>query len=499
MPNRLADPLRLDAATRAELWTLAGDAIEDYYREVGQLSAAGGDRLADVRAVLAQFDLERPLPPRDAVKLVVEALRRLQPQPAHPRYFGLFDPAPTAAGVLGDALAAAFNPCLASWDSSPFGVETERMLVAEFGQRFGYPPAAADGIITSGGSEANLTAVMLALTAHFPEHRELGLRGLRRQPVFYLTREAHPSSAKAALVTGLGSAAVREVAADAAGRMDAGDLERLIDADTGAGRAPFMVVATAGTTGGGVIDPISEVAAIAARRGLWLHVDAAWGGAIVLLPEMRGHLAGIDRADSITFDPHKWLSVPRNCGLLLTRHRDLLGRAFSVPAHFRTDSADPGGPAAAAAEPFSRSIPWSRGFAGLKLLLSLAVAGWAGYQEVLRRQLGLAEQLRDRLRGDGWVLVNDTVLPVVCFTWDAAGSAGLPGQVAAAVNATGQARMFAVSVGGQHVLRACVTNYATTAADIDLLADLLARARADVTAKPAGQLPAQAGGGCGGY
>jgi hypothetical protein len=169
--DRPADPVCLDAVTRAELWTLVGDAIEEYGRDVGELSASGGDRLAEVHEVLAGFDFDHQLLPHDALGLVIDALRRLQPQPAHPRHFGLFDPAPTAVGVLGDALAAAFNPCLASWDASPFGVETERMLVKEFGQLFGYPIATADGIITSGGSEANLTAVMLALASRFPVAR----------------------------------------------------------------------------------------------------------------------------------------------------------------------------------------------------------------------------------------------------------------------------------------------------------------------------------------
>jgi glutamate/tyrosine decarboxylase-like PLP-dependent enzyme len=166
-----------------------------------------------------------------------------------------------------------------------------------------------------------------------------------------------------------------------------------------------------------------------------------------------------------------------------------------VAADFRADQDT------AATEPFSRSLAWSRGFTGLKLLLSLAVVGWAGYRDVLRRQLILADRLRQRLVDDGWTLANQTPLPVVCFTGGADDDRSLLDRTAAAVNASGEARIFVVRVGGQHVLRACVTNYATTAADIDLLAGSLARARAQATAARADGQPtagaSRAGGGCG--
>jgi glutamate/tyrosine decarboxylase-like PLP-dependent enzyme len=466
-----ADPLHLDVATRRELWAIVGEAIESYYRDVPHLRASGHIDMDEVLAAAEQFDFDHPLPPREAVGRVVSALRRLEPQTLHPRHFGLFDPAPTAMGVVAEALAAAFNPCLASWAGSPFGVETERHLVRKFGQVFGYEPASADGVITSGGSEANLTAVLLALQARFPGHRERGLQALTGQPMIYASRHAHPSILKAAAVTGLGTAAVREVPADQWHRMDTAALERLIRMDLAAHRIPLLVLATAGTTDAGVIDPIADVVGVGARQGVWVHVDAAWGGAAILVPEIRGALQGMDRADSITFDPHKWLSVPMGCGLLLTRHRGLLDQTFGVAVPFLAGSEEPG------LDPHSRSIRWSRDFAGLKLLLSLAVAGWHGYEEALRRQVLLAWQLRDGLTSDGWTLLNDTPLPVVCF---ADGSDDRPDLVAEAVNRSGEARIFTVRLGDRIVLRACVTNYGTSAEDIELLIKLLGHARSEV-------------------
>jgi glutamate/tyrosine decarboxylase-like PLP-dependent enzyme len=482
------DSLHLDVAERRELWQAAGDAIEAYYHDVRHLGVRGHIESGEARAAAEQFDFDHPLSPQAAVDRVVEALRRFGPHAIHPRHFGLFDPAPTAMGVVAEALAAAFNPCLASWAGSPFGVETERYLVRTFGRLFGYEPAAADGIITSGGSEANLTSTLLALEARFPGHRGRGLQAVTSHPAIYASRHAHPSIVKAAAVTGLGTAAVREVPADRWHRMDAAALDQLIRADVAARRAPLLIVATAGTTDTGVIDPIADVVGVGARHGVWVHVDAAWGGAAILVPEIRAALHGIGQADSITFDPHKWLSVPMGCGLLLTRHPGLLDRTFGVAAPFLADRPEPG------ADPHRRSIRWSRNFAGLKLLLSLAVAGWQGYTDALRRQVELAWRLRDALLRDGWVLMNDTPLPVVCFADE---SIDRPALVARAVNQTGEARIFPVRLGRRIVLRVCVTNYATSAEDIDLLIKLLDRARAEVRSrtfvKPYGTVRASGG------
>jgi aromatic-L-amino-acid/L-tryptophan decarboxylase len=466
------DPLHLDLAARRRLWAAAGDAIESYYQDVQRLGSGGPVELRDVEAAVRQFDFDQPLLPEDAVELAIDALRRLEPHDLHPRHFGLFDPAPTAMGVVAEALAAAFNPCLASFAGSPFGVATERHLVRTFGQVFGYETAAIDGTVTSGGSEANLTSVLLALERRFPGYREAGLRAAPGPPVIYATRHAHPSILKAAVVAGLGTAAVRDVPVDSGFRMDARALSRLADADQAAGSVPLLVLATAGTTDAGIVDPIPEVTGAAVQHGLWVHVDAAWGGAAILVPEIREVLTGIERADSIAFDPHKWLSVPMGCGLLINRHPGLLDRAFGVTVAFLAGREEAG------LDPHTRSIRWSRSFAGLKLLLSLAVAGWSGYREALGRQASLADLLRRRLVADGWELANDTPLPVVCF----ADPSGTPAEVVAdAVNETGQARIFPVQLGDRVVLRACVTNYATTSSDIDLLVQMLGRARTALT------------------
>lgn len=472
---RVADEgLQLGALDRAALWGVLSAAIEAYLADVGSMPAAPKVTPQDVEEALDIFDFDVPLPPVKALEAAVEALRRFQPHVRHPRHFGLFDAAPTTMGVIGETLSAVFNPCLASWAGSPLGVGTERRLVTAFGRRFGYREDGCDGTVTSGGSEANFSALLLALTARFPGHHVHGLRGIDGDPVVYLTSEAHPSAIKAACMAGLGAAAVRLVPVDASLRMDVAALEERIRADRDAGLAPLMVMVTAGTTGAGTIDPIEKTADVAERYGLWLHVDAAWGGAAALLTEMRPAFAGIERADSITFDPHKWMAVPIGVGLLLTRHPGLLTQTFHVGPGFLSnrdrDSADP----------LMRSLRWSRGFAGLKILLSLAVAGWVGYERTWRQQIQLGHVLRDLLRDQGWRVVNDTPLPVVCAVDDQVTEGDdqhFLDLVVHEVNRSGEAKIFRVNLGTRPALRACVTNYATNEHDITVLVGLLTQAR----------------------
>ncbi|MFF0522311.1 pyridoxal phosphate-dependent decarboxylase family protein [Actinomadura nitritigenes] len=469
-----SDPFILDSHARGELWRILAETAEGFAGEVGDLSAGVRFEPAEVRRALERFDFDKPADPVQVLQHAIDALRRLQPQVGHPRHFGMFDPAPTTMGVLADALVSLFNPCLATWEGSPFGVETERHLIQAFAGRFGYPGEGADGIVTSGGSEANLTALLIALAHRFPGYPQAGLRGLPGQPVVYCSASAHPSVARAARIAGLGDAAVHEVPMRTTGTMSGEALGKISRVDREHGLIPLLVTATAGTTGEGVIDPIAEIGEVARGEGLWLHVDAAWGGAAVLLPELKPAFADIERADSITFDPHKWMSVPMNCGMLLTRHPLLLRETFDVTAPFLR-SQEGGTP-----DPFTRGIRWSRGFAGLKLLLSLAVAGWDGYEHGLRRQVSLGDRLRDKLRAEGWSVVNETPLPVVCFAderWEGEPERRFLTGVAATVNASGAARVFVARTRGRHALRACVTNHMTEAADVDMLVELLASAR----------------------
>ena len=481
--------LLLGADQRRELWRTLVETVEEYIDGIREIPVAAEPTPETARSLVAQFDFARPLAPEEALRLAADALSRTQVHTPHPRYFGLFNPTPTTVGIAADAIVAAFNPQLAAWKHNPFAVEAERHLIRELGFRFGYDPTTTDGIMASGGSEANHTAILAALSHAFPELERDGLRGLRAQPVFYVSAESHHSFHKATRLCGLGQSALREIPVDNDLRMEPVALEAAIRNDRRKGFAPFLVVGTAGTTSAGAIDPLLQIGEVAAREKLWFHADAAWGGAAALVPELRPLLAGIERADSITLDAHKWLSAPMGAGIFLTQHSEILHKTFHISAAYVPRQAA----GIETADPYESSLHWSRRFVGLKVFLSLAVVGWDGYAEVLRQMTERGVQLRRELEASDWDVVNSTPLPICCFQdrrSTEGRSAAYLEAVVRGVIASGKAWISTTRLRGTvPVLRACITSYRTSAQDLHILVSTLNEARAKLrtkeTAKPA--------------
>jgi glutamate/tyrosine decarboxylase-like PLP-dependent enzyme len=220
-----------------------------------------------------------------------------------------------------------------------------------------------------------------------------------------------------------------------------------------------MVVGTAGTTAAGVIDPLPELARFCQSEGLWLHVDAAWGGAAVISPRLRPYLGGIEAADSITCDAHKWFSVPMGAGMFFCRHPDAVKAAFHGEAFYM-----PKQTAGPVVDPYTTTSQWSRRFIGLKLFLALAHYGESGYVEMIEHQTHMGDVLRASLKRTGWRVVNSTPLPLVCFTRDGLDTS----RFLAALYERQIAWMSEVRLGaGAPVLRACITSFRTTESDID--------------------------------
>lgn len=478
--------LLLEKKERDKLWRAVQEAVERYTEDVGRARVSPPLDPAKLRSELAAYDFETPVTPGDAVDFTVRNLWENQLHVSHPGYFGMFNPAPSTMGIAAETLAAGFNPQLAAWSHSPWAAEVDRHVVHALGRKFGYPENSIDGALCNGGGEANHTAVLTALVKHFPEYAEEGARALPAQPVLYITRESHDTFKKTARLTGLGSRAVVTIPTDDALRMDTGALRKQIQQDKSQGRAPFLVVATLGTTAAGIIDPVAAIADVAEQEGLWLHADAAWGGAAVLSPELRGVLEGVERADSITFDAHKWFSVPMTAGVFLTRHTEILEKTFRVTQSYMPREAE----GLDIQDPFARSMQWSRRFLGLKIFLSLAVAGWQGYAEVVGHMHKMGGLLKQKLEEQGWKLVNQTPLPLACFV-DKTREDGATGEyleaVAAHVLASGEAWISVPRIGskspgdpGTPCLRACITNYRVEPKDLDNLLATLGNARKEV-------------------
>jgi len=405
----------------------------------------------------SRYDFKTALSLDEVVADVEKMLHTWQVQVTHPRYFGLFNPSVTLASVIGDMLAAMYNPQLATWRTSPAANEIERHTLAWLAAQFGLP-ANAVANFTNGGAEANLSAVIVALTRAFPEYGERGLRALAATPTIYLSGEAHHSFNKIAHMTGLGRQVLRKVATGRDLKMDMEDLARKVSEDQKNGFAPFMVVGTAGTTAAGAIDPLPDLARFCQQRKLWFHVDAAWGGAAAISPVLRHHLAGIDAADSITCDAHKWFSVPMGAGMFFCRHADAVAEAFRAETSYM-----PRKTAGPVTDPYTASVQWSRRFIGLKLFLALAQHGESGYAEMIEHQAQMGDVLRQSLTCAGWRIVNSTPLPLVCFTRDGLDTA----KFLAALLERQIAWMSEVRLGdGSPVVRACVTSFRTTESDI---------------------------------
>ena len=444
--------------------------IDQIRDDVARMEAgiADGPIVPDVTAeeirtyLQSRYDFKRSMSLDEVVADVEEMLRKWQVQVTHPRYFGLFNPSVTLASVVADTLVAMYNPQLANWRTSPAANEMERHTLGWLSAKFGLPQDSI-ATFTSGGMEANLSAVVVALTRKFPSYGEHGLRHLTGHPTVYLTEEAHHGFNKIAHLTGLGRRCLRPIATDPCFRMDIEELRKSVEEDLRNGFLPFMVVGTAGTTAAGAIDPLAEIARFCSDAGLWFHVDAAWGGAAIISQDLKHHLVGIEAADSITCDAHKWFSVPMGCGMFFCRHPESVAQAFrSEVSYMPGKPPGVGDEASNTFNPFTNSMQWSRRFIGLKLFMALAEQGEAGYAEMIDHQARMGRLLRESLQDTGWRIVNSTPLPLVCFTRDGL----VPSILLAALRENQVAWMSEAVLDGVSVVRACITSFRTTEQDI---------------------------------
>ncbi len=411
------------------------------------------------RSELAAFDFNEPRPLQDALRWTIERLEHGIVQMSNPRYFGLFNPGANFPAQCADRLAGSFNPQLASSASSPVPVALESHVIRAVAHRAGLGDDAT-GHFATGGSEANYTALICALTAAHRNFSADGVRAFAGPVRFYTSRDCHIAWLKIAHQAGVGRTALRLINTDGRGRMDPQALLEAIAEDRAAGAVPVMIVATAGTTGAGMIDPLHACADIAKQQSLWLHVDAAWGGAALASNRLRPVLDGIERADSITIDAHKWLATTMGCALFLSHRADLLSEAFHASTSFMPSSL-------AAVDPYLNSVQWSRRFLGLRLFLALAAAGWEGLGAHVERGVEVIERVKERLLASGWRIANDSPLAVL----DAIPPAAL-GDVRALVRrvvSSGRAWVAPTTFEGQEVVRICATNGETAIGDVDAL------------------------------
>ena len=436
-------------AARLDLEQQLSEMLADARQRITEGSAMPTLNLEEFKDELARFDFQSTIPLASLSAWTVARLETGLVQLNHPRYLGLFNPAPSFASQCADRITSSFNPQLAAAATSPAAVAIEAHVIRAMTNRAGLP-SQSSGHFTSGGSEANATSVICALTHAEPAFSSQGSRAFAGQPVFYISQDSHLAWVKIAHQTGIGRSGARMVPTDGAGRMDILALNAAVQADRRVGAIPFMVVATAGTTNAGVIDPVNESAEFAAREGLWFHVDAAWGGGLLASERYRHLLSGIEKADSVTIDAHKWFATTMGCGMFLTARPLVLTAAFNVFANFMPVHAP-------AFDPYVNSMQWSRRFLGLRLFFSLASAGWAGHAAHVERGFVLIALLNEELTQRHWSVVNgDEALAVACLLPPP--SSRSVREIVASVLRSGIAWVSAASFEGNDVIRVCITN-----------------------------------------
>jgi len=420
--------------------------------------------------------MSRPLPqaPTANAEVARELAELILPHGVgnlHPRFFGWVHGAGTAGGVLAEMVAAALNANSGGRDHG--AIRVERQVLAWVREIMGFPPESS-GLLVSGTSMANLLAVQVARTAFLgPEARSLGLTAAvtakfpgSRGLIAYASAAAHSSVVKALEVAGLGTAALLLIPADTDHRLPPAALEMAISADRAAGYTPFLIVGTAGTVDVGAIDDLAALHSIARAHGLWFHVDGAFGALLMLSPEHRGRLAGMEQADSLAFDFHKWAHVPYDAGFLLVRDAVAHRETFAAPAAYLSRLRR--GLAAGDDWPCDYGPDLSRGFRALKVWLTFQTLGADAIGAAIEANCAAARRLAAHVAAsDLFELAAPVPLNIVCFALKHDPDGALGAELVMRLQERGLAAPSTTRLAGRQVIRAAIFNHRTTFADID--------------------------------
>lgn len=452
------------------------DALIDYYGSRAERPVAEKLDHAALEAILRQ-----PLPRagsdwRDALeefeRLVVDSSNRVD----HPRFFGYIPLANNFVSVMADTLAAGYNIFNAVWLQGPGAAQIERLTITWLRRIFNFP-ATAGGTFVSGGSVANLSALAVA--------RHIRLDGKMGNAVAYCSDQVHFAISRGLRVLGFAPQQLRKIPSDAAYRISLPRLRRAIAADRAAGRQPFCIVASAGTTNTGAVDPLNALADLCQQERLWLHVDGAYGAPAMLTEPGKAALTGLERADSLALDAHKWLFQPIECGVVLVRQRRWLAETFKEEPEYLKDVEQTG-------EELNfmyQGIQLTRQFRALKLWMSFKVFGLDAISAAIAQGFANAQAAERLLRQAGcWQIVTPAQMAIVTFRYQPAnGDDKLADDITDALVGQmlddGYAFASGTQLRGKPVLRICANNPRTTPADLQRTVDLMGRLGAELEAE----------------
>jgi aromatic-L-amino-acid/L-tryptophan decarboxylase len=467
-------PLRMDVEAMRRAGYATVDALVARLGDPGSDAVLRRARPADMRDRLAGPPSEQP---QDYGEVLARLLADVLPYASrtdHPGYFAFVPSFTTWPAALAELTAAAANPYCGAWMESAGPAQVELQVIDWFRDWLGMPRSTS-GVLVTGGSAANLTALLVARDA---------AGGPSDDEIVYMSDQAHSSLARTARAMGLRPHQVRVLPTDDRWRLEPGSVTAAVRADRQAGRIPFALCASGGSTNTGAVDPLADLADVCAAEGLWLHVDAAYGGFAALAPKGRELLAGIERADSVTLDPHKWLFQPMECGSVLVRDGARLERTFAIhPDYLDDNDARSSGEVNFA----DRGLQLSRGFRALKVWVSVQTFGLAAFRAAVQRNLDLAEFAETLVRSHpDLTLMAPAVLGIVCFRreWPGCDEAeterrGLA--LASALEHSGTALVSSTRLAGRHAIRLCVLNPTSSGADVRRVIEHFAGASAPGT------------------
>ena len=446
------------------------DWIADYRRDVGKYPVMASTAPGEIRQALPASPPEQPEAFADIMRdldgIIMPGISHWQ----HPAFFGYFPANSLLSSVLGDFLSTGLGVIGLSWQSSPALTELEEVVCDWMRQMLGLSDAWR-GTINDTASTSTLVALLCARerASHFALNRG-GLQAEDRPLVVYASAHAHSSVDKAALLAGFGRENVRLVPCDDKNAMRAGELAKLIEGDVRAGKIPCAIVATSGTTTATAFDPVAAIAAVAKRFGTWLHVDAAMAGSAMILPECRHLWDGVEEADSLVMNPHKWLGAAMDCSLYYVRDPEHLIRVMSTNPSYLQSSAD-----GIATNYRDWGLPLGRRFRALKLWCLIREQGIAGLQARIRRDLENARWFEARVRAESqWRVLADVALQTICVRHEPSGVTGgaldtHTQRWADRLNKSGAAYVTPAILDGRWMVRVSVGGQLTERAHVEAL------------------------------
>ncbi|MFA9394000.1 MAG: aspartate aminotransferase family protein [Halodesulfovibrio sp.] len=459
--------------------------IGDYIKHISDAPVVTQTPMEDIRESLFEDMPMDGTSPDDVLDQVEKSFKSACTRIGHPRFLAWITTSPSPAGTLGELLSVGFNQAPLLYKGSPPATILEKVVLGWFADLFGYPDTWG-GTLVSGGTVANLMGMTVGRHTHAPEVADKGMQALDKPLTVYVSDQGHMSIYRSAMLLGIGHNNVRSVPTDDNCRMIPEELRRMVETDRVAGMQPYCVIAQAGAVSTGSVDPLNAIADICEDMNLWLHVDASYGGAAMISDKLRPLLDGIDRADSIAVDPHKWFFIPLECGITLFKNKKQQKETFIAKAVYLGQETD--------WDLKNTNFQLSRQGRALKLWFAFKTYGVKRLAEIVDRNHGHAK-LFHKLTTDSpnWETVCDVELsmacaryiPDNCCSWSEAELDNLQVAILSELEKSGLGFMTPARICGKGVIRLCVANHRTTDDDITLLYNFMTETGATLAAQHA--------------